>query len=75
MTNLGENIRQIRKHFCITQTELARRACYSRTYIYYLEKGIRPIDENHIQIIARAIGVKPLAIYQPSLIIKVTNLN
>jgi XRE family transcriptional regulator, regulator of sulfur utilization len=57
MTNLGEQVRQIRRAQGLSQAELARRSGTARVGITRLEQGQRSPTVEEAQALAQALGV------------------
>jgi transcriptional regulator with XRE-family HTH domain len=56
-TYLGENLRRLRHAARLNQTELARRAGLNQQYVSLIERGVRPRDFSHVDLLAKALGV------------------
>ena len=54
----GESVRKRRKHFGVSQEELAHIAGLHRTYLSGVERGVRNISLCNIEKIADALGVQ-----------------
>lgn len=54
---------ETRKSAGLTQAELARRVGTQQPIISLIERGVRRIDVLEFYVIARAIGVDPIAVF------------
>lgn len=54
---LAANLRHERRAADVTQEQLAARTGLSRSYLSNLERGLRPVEGNHVTLIADALGV------------------
>ena len=63
-SRLGDNLRLLRLAQRVTQQQLAERAGdgFSQTYICGLERGLRPSDEQHVELLAVALSVSAEAL-------------
>jgi transcriptional regulator with XRE-family HTH domain len=53
------NIRRLRKDLGLSQEGLAFEAGLHRTYISGIERGIRNVGIDNIEVIAKSLGVEP----------------
>ena len=59
---VGETIHQFRERLGYTQQELSDAAGISRPHLANIEAGRKPLSNIHLAKIARALGLKPIAI-------------
>ncbi len=64
LLTLGKTIRKLRNKIGISQEELAERAGIHRTYMGDVERGERNIAALNIVKIAKALKVKPSALFE-----------
>lgn len=55
--NFGKNLRWARRLMDISQEELALRANLSRTYVSEVERGVRNISIDNMDLLAQALDV------------------
>jgi transcriptional regulator with XRE-family HTH domain len=59
---VGETIKEFRERLGYTQAELHAAAGISRSHLANIEAGRKPLSNIHLAKIARALGLKPIAI-------------
>ena len=59
---VGETIKEFRERLGYTQEELRVQAGISRSHLANIEAGRKPLSNIHLAKIARALGLKPIAI-------------
>ena len=61
---LGVNLRFYREFLQLSQQEFAERAGppFSQTLISRLERGLRPSDPRHVEVLTAALGITPTAL-------------
>lgn len=64
---VGETIQAFRERFGFTQDELATEADMSRSHLANIEAGRKQLGDRHLALIAKALGLKPIAIKRPDL--------
>ena len=62
---VGETIREFRERLGYTQEELRIAAGISRSHLANIEAGRKPLSNIHLAKIARALGLKQIAIKLP----------
>ncbi len=60
--NLSENLRRLRRARDLSQAKLAALSGFHQQYVSALERGLRPTDPRHIEVLAQALGVSPTAL-------------
>lgn len=56
-TGISERIREIRKFYCLTQTELGRRMGISNTAVSKLESGENNVSEKNIMVLHNILNI------------------
>lgn len=64
---VGETVQAFRERFGFTQDELATETGISRSHLANIEAGRKPLTDRQLAIVARALGLKPIAIKRPDL--------
>jgi transcriptional regulator with XRE-family HTH domain len=63
---LGRNVREHRKRLGMSQEALALEADMKRSYLSDLERGVRNPSVKAVGRLARALGVEPSRLLQPT---------
>ena len=56
------SIRWFRRARDLSQQELATLCGFKQQYLSSLERGLRPSDPRHVEVLAQALGVSPTAL-------------
>lgn len=64
--HLAANLRHRRRAADLTQQQLADSAGFNRAYISNLERGLCPVEEEHVSRLAAAIGVSSRTLLRPA---------
>lgn len=62
LRNLPENLRWHRRIRDLRQASLATLSGFKQQYISALERGLRPSDPRHVEVLAQALGISPTAL-------------
>ena len=65
LRNLPENLRWHRRIRDLSQAKLAALSGFRQQYLSALERGLRPTDPHHVDVLAQALGVSPVALLRP----------
>ena len=57
--SLPDNIKWFRRARDLTQQELASLCGFKQQYVSALERGLRPAEPRHVDVLAQALGVSP----------------
>lgn len=63
----GQNLRRARRLKDISQEELALRSELSRTYVSEVERGIRNVSIDNMDILAQALGISLSELVNPEM--------
>ncbi len=63
----GQNLRRARRLKEISQEELALRSELSRTYVSEVERGIRNVSIDNMDILAQALGISLSELVNPEM--------
>lgn len=62
---VGENLKQVREGWSLTQEKMAEHLGHHRTYVGSLERGERNLSLRTIERLALMLGLDPLALLTP----------
>ena len=63
---LGKNLRRLRLEKGLGQEKFALEYGFDRTYISGIERGVRNVGIDNIEIIAKALNVEPSELMRPT---------
>nr|WP_162060125.1 helix-turn-helix transcriptional regulator [Undibacterium sp. KW1] len=63
----GRNLRRARRHKEISQEDLALRSDLSRSYVSGVERGIRNVSIDNMDLLAQALGIPIRDLLDPDL--------
>ncbi|MFZ6731193.1 helix-turn-helix domain-containing protein [Undibacterium sp. Ji42W] len=63
----GQNLRRARRHKEVSQEDLALRSDLSRSYVSGVERGIRNVSIDNMDLLAQALGIPIRDLLDPDL--------